>query len=111
MDVRTKLSIKMAEDNYEEDTLVIIDKESDFVAVVTTPTAIWGTGLFVRRATFGYITDKTFEPDWDGTMIYDQKDNADDYLYYEQDDVNISLHNYMNSINTAISLEKEKVAI
>ena len=105
MNVKTNLSILKAENEWEEEAFIIIDKESNFSAFVTAPTAIYGTGLFTRNANFGYGNEDNFEADWAGTIIYDQPNDPSNYLYYEQDPVRTALHNYLSMVEAA---KKEK---
>lgn len=105
MDLLKNLSILVAERNEEEVDFVLLDEDSQFGAWVTSPTLIQGTGVYVRSATFGYLNEENeFEADWCGTILYDQADDAAKYIYYEQDDVRITLHNYMNML--AIAAER-----
>lgn len=101
MDLLKNLSILIAEKNEEEVDFIMIDEDSNFGAYVTSATLIQGTGIYVRSATFGYLNEENeFEADWCGTIIYDQAEDAANYIYYEQDDVRITLHNYINMVES-----------
>lgn len=45
-------------------------------------------------------------PDWSLTLIHELDKSPEQYLYYEQDDIEIALHNYGTSIGKTLQLDK-----
>lgn len=95
----TNLQILMAERQPAEDnesSFVLIS--DDFGAYVGKAVKITDLNLAVRTAVFCNKEGDEFIPDFDGTMIYDISDTSPEkYIYYEQDDVRLSLYNYLTA--------------
>lgn len=101
-DVKTNLQILIAENEMEQDAFICLDKEAGFYASVTKSIRIDNLNLSVRTAVFGYGSFDSFEPDWSGTIIYELSEtDPEKYLYYEQDGVRISIHNYLSAMEYA----------
>ena len=52
--------------------------------------------IYIREGTWFEKNDSgEWEPDWSLTWFYTDEDNPQDYLYFEQDGIEVSLHNFM----------------
>ena len=41
--------------------------------------------------------EDVFEPDWNVTWLYRDKDNPEEYMYYEQDPIDTAVHNFLTN--------------
>ena len=96
---------------YESDALAESDYDPDEIAVDDDNTIILdgpevtfpALGLVAVPGTM-YSRDEEgeLEPDWSLTLIYEIGKTPAEYLYYEQDGILVSLHNYMSSVKKKI---------
>lgn len=60
-------------------------------------------GLVVREGTMFYADEHgDWQPDWSLTLFYEIGKEPSDYVYYEQDGILVSLHNYLHAIGKEI---------
>lgn len=58
-----------------------------------------GESYFIREGTWLEKDDNgDFQPDWSLTWIYKDKDNPEDYVYYEQDPKDTAVYNFLKVI-------------
>ena len=58
-----------------------------------------GQSYFIREGTWFEKDDNgEFQPDWSLTWIYKDKDNPEDYVYYEQDPKDTAVYNFLKSL-------------
>ena len=94
----TNMQILMTERQPKEDELSFVLIDDNFGAYVGKAVKITDLNLAVRTAVFCNKEGDEFVPDFDGTMIYDISDTSPEkYIYYEQDDVRLSLYNYLTA--------------
>ena len=56
--------------------------------------------LSVREGVCGYMENDEFNPDFSVSVIYEQNEtDPEKWLYYENDPVEVSVHNYCTAIN------------
>ena len=55
-------------------------------------------GIYCSHNDFG-----SFDADWSLTWIWENKEHPENYLYYEQDDILISLHNLFHGTEGTIN--------
>lgn len=61
------------------------------------------TSVFIREGTFcaryndPEAGEETVDPDWNVTWFYRDKDNPEEYMYYEQDPIDTAVHNFLTN--------------
>jgi hypothetical protein len=77
---------------------MIITQTDDYIIEIEEEPALTEAGFDLYEGTFYQrYDDGEMYPDWSLTLLCKEGDNPHNYLYFEQDGPEITLHNYLNS--------------
>lgn len=87
---------------YESDipNAEIVLEEDDFRIIAEDLRIVFpDLGLEAREGVAEAVYDGVFMPDFSVTLIYDMGADIGDYLYWEQDGIEVSMHNFLTMTN------------
>lgn len=93
-------------DNFPEDIEPeeVQVSEDSIISIEGPEVTIPDLGIVAREGTMLQKDDEDgeFYPDWSLTVLYEIGKTPAEYLYYEQDGILVSLHNYLNAIGKEV---------
>lgn len=85
----------------DDDPIEIQKDENSIISLDGPEITIPDLDISLRTGTMLYKSDdedEEYEPDWSLTIIYNMGGSPEKYLYYEQDGILTTLHNYLNMV-------------